>query len=131
MNLQLDFWQLVSMGFGLVGAWLGFAKLFFAQVDRRLDERFKGADAHIDSLRSLLSAHAETDSARLGRIEKENNAQGERISRLEADSARVPTHDDLSKIHHRIDEMISVMGRLPGIERLLHSMNDYLREHGK
>jgi hypothetical protein len=58
-------------------------------------------------------------------------AHGERLARLESDVKHVPTHEDITAIHKRIDEIQRDVGRLPGIERLLHGINDYLRDAGK
>ena len=40
MNVQVDFWQLVSLLLAFLAAVAGGAKVLFGQIDRRLDERF-------------------------------------------------------------------------------------------
>jgi hypothetical protein len=131
MTIEVDFWQLVSLAFGLIGAFAAFAKLFFAQVDKRLDARFAESEAAQAELRVWLKQHADDEAGRMRRLDADVRGTMDRLARVEAEIKHVPTHDDLKAIHARLDEFIPAIGRIQGIERLLHGINDYLRESGK
>lgn len=126
MSIEIQFWQLVGLAITLIGAWWGGAKLFFGQVDRRLNERFKEHEGRLESLKGLLNSHAADEKARLNSIEDDVKDHGERLARLESDIKHAPTHDDIKGIHRRIDRMQEDVGRLPVIERLLHEINSFL-----
>ena len=135
MNIQIEFWQAVGLAATLLGAWIGGAKLFFTQVDRRLDERFSALErdrqSQSASFKATFESHARDETVRLDRIDAEAKERGERLARLEADVMHMPSHDDLRLIHVRLDALMPEVGRIKGIEHLLHGINDYLRENGK
>jgi hypothetical protein len=135
MTIQLEVWHLLTLLGGLISAYFVTVKLIFVQADRRLEDRFKSQDEarkiELNALSNSISQRSEQEQNQLKRlpeIEKSLSSHGERITRLEADVAHVPTHEDLASIHRRVDEIVKEVGRLPGIERLLHSIDDYLRE---
>lgn len=44
MNVTLTFWQLVTLLLGFMGFVWGAARILLAQIDRRLDEKFKAQE---------------------------------------------------------------------------------------
>lgn len=81
-TLQIELWQLLTFLIGLLIAFLGAAfgagKILVAQMDKRLDERFKAQDAARETgsaaLRDTLNKHLaqeEKTSAQLQALEKD------------------------------------------------------------
>lgn len=138
MILQVDFWQLVGLVVSLAGAWFGGAKLFFQQVDKRLDERFgtqeRDRQAQYSQINAALAQYAEDSGHRLDRLEGEGRTQGERLSRLEADVARMPNHDDLSLLYDKLNSLtagVSALGgKIDGIEASLRQVVGRLIDRG-
>lgn len=122
----------------LLLAFFSFVGAVFKLYDKRQDQRFAEQDRARDEggkqLRDMITEFSNDQrnaAAVVKEVEAELRAHGERMARLESDVAHVPTHEDIGAIHKRIDEIQKDVGRLPGIERLLHGINDYLRESGK
>lgn len=133
MSVQVDFTWLV----GLLLAFFGFVGTVFKLYDKRQDQRFAAQDKARDDggkeLRDMIGRLAEaqtkaseTMAGQVGAVEQQLRSHGERMARIESDVAHVPTHEDLGSIHKRIDDIQKDVGRLPGIERLLHDINDFL-----
>lgn len=47
-------------------------------------------------------------------IDKKSDDHGERIAKLEARVEKAPTHDDLAKLHEKINEVSACVNRLEG-----------------
>jgi hypothetical protein len=127
MTIQIEFTYLV----GILLAFFGFVGGIFKLYDRRQDERFSGQDRAREEGGKTLREMITSVGDRIGGLEDDQKEHGERLARLESDVKHVPTHEDITAIHKRIDEIQRDVGRLPGIERLLHGINDYLRDTGK
>lgn len=120
MTVQINFWDLILLllaFFGFVGA---IFKMYDARQDRRFDAQDEAREKGGKLLREMISE-----------ISHQQRAYSERLARLESDVEHVPTHDDIKALNGRIDDIQKEVGRLPGIERLLHGINEYLRESGK
>lgn len=78
MIIEVEFWQLVSLLIGFLGACAGAGKLFFAQVEKRLGERFEAMEKartegglHWDERFSRIEAVASKGSDRANELEKD------------------------------------------------------------
>lgn len=142
MTVQVEFWQLV----GLLLAFLGFvfagAKLLFAQIDRRLETRFKAADEarqqDLTTYREMLARHAADELKRMEEVREIDRGfdayrsaldlrivgLGDRLARVEQDVLHAPTDDDMKRLHERID---SVAGTLKGLEGQFTGANHTLQ----
>lgn len=63
MNVELEFWQLVTLLLAFFGAVAGGAKMMFSQFERRLGERFLSQESALassnKSINELLTRHVE------------------------------------------------------------------------
>jgi len=133
MNVQIEFWQLVTFGVGLLLSFFSAAfaagKLLGAQWQKGLDQRFAAQDkARTEGaalLRKTLDQHLEEENkhrAQLASLERDfllwrsdlPNKHGERLSRLEAAIESVPTDEDLSKVYDSINGLAEKVNRLVG-----------------
>lgn len=53
MNIQVDFWQLVTLLIAFIGFAVGAGKLLLNQFDRRLDDRFSSIDSAAQEWRRI------------------------------------------------------------------------------
>lgn len=138
MTLQVEFWYMVGLAITLVGAWFGGVKLFFSQVDRRLEERFETQERDRQSqyaaLNALLKAHADEGKLRLERIDEDLRAHSERMARLEQDVERMPSHDDIGQLYDKLSSLstglASISGKMDGIEASLRQVVGRLIDRG-
>lgn len=86
----LDFWWKVAITLINVGVWL---YLYLVNRNRVTNER-------IDKLEEGVN--------------KRLNNHTDRLARLEQDARHAPTHDDLKRLHTRIDEVNNSLKRLEG-----------------
>lgn len=133
MNIQIDFWQLVTFGVGLLLSFFSAAfaagKLLGAQWQKSLDQRFATQDkARTEGatlLRETLDQHMDDEKinrAQLLALEREfllwrsdlPHKHGERLSRLEVAIKSVPTNGDLAKIYDSISQQAEKLNRLCG-----------------
>lgn len=71
---------------------------------------------------------------RITRLEQDLDAkldgQSERLARLEQDARHAPSHDDLKRIHSRIDDVNerigTLQGEFSGANRTLNLIHEYL-----
>ncbi len=74
MNVQVDFWQLVSLLLAFLAAVAGGAKVLFGQIDRRLDERFT----------ALETARTAADNVMQEAIRRHTDEEGKTAAQLQA-----------------------------------------------
>lgn len=138
MSIQVEFWHLVGLALTLAGAWAGGAKLFFTQVDMRLDERFAAQERdrqnQYAALTALFHAHAEESKKRLDRIDDDIRAHAERMARMEQDVERMPSHDDLGRLYDKLNmlgaSLASVSGKIDGLEANIRQVVGRLIDKG-
>lgn len=63
MQIEIEFWQLVTLVLGVIGAFAGIGKMLFVQFGATLNERFASLKDSIDKV--------ENDSSNWQRLEKE------------------------------------------------------------
>jgi len=138
MSIQVEFWHLVGLALSLLGAWVAAAKLFFSQVDRRLDERFTAQERdrqnQYAALTALFQSHAEDAKARIDRLDDDIKSHGERMARLEQDVERMPSHDDIARLHDKLGSLSSGLaalgGKIDGIEANIRQVVGRLIDKG-
>jgi len=138
MSIQVEFWHLVGLALSLVGAWAGGAKLFFTQVDRRIDERFTAQErdrqTQYAALTALFQAHAEDEKKRLDRLDGDIKSHAERMARLEQDVERMPSHDDIGRLYDKLNSvgagLAALGGKIDGIEASIRQVVGRLIDKG-
>ena len=78
MNLNLDFWQLVSLLLGFLGSCAGAGKLLLGQIDQRLETRFKA----MEEARQLSTQHWDE---RFTALLAQSREDGDAVRQLERD----------------------------------------------
>lgn len=132
MTVQVEFWQLLTFLAALLLAFFGaaaaVAKLVLGQNEKRLDERF----ATLEASRAESQKHWNEQFAG---IDHELQDHGERIARMEAAAEKSPTHDDLSGLRRRIDEVAGLInglqGEFKGANHTLGLIHAFLLSGGK
>lgn len=133
MTIQVEFWQLLTFGVGLLIAFFGavFAagKVLGTQWQRGLDERFAAQDtARIEGstlLRNTLNQHLIDERQtreQLINLEREfmnwrsdlPHRHGERLSRLEAEVGGMPSNADLGKVYESVNKLAATVNKLVG-----------------
>jgi flagellar biosynthesis/type III secretory pathway M-ring protein FliF/YscJ len=134
--LQIEMWQLITAIAAIVVTFAtmiwAFGKILAKQFKESLDARF----ATQDELRKQRELAMD---ARFKRMEEDLEGKAphynERISYLEANAKKSPTHDDLSEIHEKINgvskEISKLTGEFSGVHNLLQTVHEYLLNGGK
>lgn len=152
MTIQVEFWHLVGLLIGFFGFVFAAARLLGGQIDRRLEERFKAQDkARADDMqryKDLLDAHSDEEARRAdqGRevdrsFDAYRRAQetrvvdiSDRVARVEQALSNVVNHNDLAKLHERINgvgrEMSTVAGEMKGMNDTLRLILNRIAERG-
>jgi archaellum component FlaC len=157
MMIQLELWQLLISGAGLLltflgGVW-GIAVFILAQMEKRLDERFAGQEKSREEEKEIRAAQLSGIESQLERQEQAREAgkkhwddqfyeidkqlanHRERIGRLEKASEVGPTHKDLSDLHERMngiaEDLSLLSGEFKGVSHLLKTIHNFLMTGGK
>lgn len=85
-----------------------------------------------------LSSRNRVTNARIGELEVDVDARldrhGDRLTRLEVHAGAAPTHDDLKRLHQRLDimngELQGMRGEFAAAGRTLNLIHEYLLNHG-
>jgi hypothetical protein len=136
MNIQVELWQLLTFGVGLLLSFFGAAfaagKLLGAQWQKGLDQRFEAQDeARTEGsklFRQALDKHMEDEKinrAQLLALEREfllwrsdlPHKHGERLSRLEEAIKSAPTNEDLAKVYESVNKLAATVNQLVGENR--------------
>lgn len=136
MSIQIEPWQLLTFGVGLLisffGAVFAAGKLLGGQWQKGLDDRFAAQDkARTEGsamLRRTLDEHMEDERqtrAQLIALEREfldwrsdlPHRHGERISHLETAIKAVPTTEDLARMYESINKLAGTVNQLVGENR--------------
>lgn len=105
--------------------WIAAIYTYMANRNRVTTERINGLQAslqtRIEGLRSDMDHRMDN--------------HGDRLSRVEKDIQHAPSHDDLKRIHARMDEvsatLSSLQGEFKGANNTLHLIHTYLMTGGK
>jgi predicted nucleic acid-binding Zn-ribbon protein len=134
--LQIEIWQLVGALAAIVVTFAtmiwAFGKLLAKQFKDSLDARFATQD-------ELRKQREQTMDARFKRMEEDLEGKAphynERISYLEANAKKSPTHDDLAELHEKINgvsnDISELTGQFSGVRTLLETLHRYLLNGGK
>ncbi|MEX3628760.1 MAG: hypothetical protein VB138_03975 [Burkholderia sp.] len=80
-----------------------------------------------------LSNKDKVTNDRIGELEKNVDSRvdehGERLARLEEAAHHVPTHDDLGRIHQRIDEAVKGVNALTGKADAMNNTLMLIQQH--
>ena len=125
MNIQIELWQLLTFGVGLLLSFFGAAfaagKLLGAQWQKGLDQRFAAQDeARLQGstlFHQALDRHMEDEKvnrAQLITLEREfllwrsdlPHKHGERLSRLEVAIKNVPTNDSINQLTEKVNRLV-------------------------
>ena len=122
MTVQIEFWQLVLLLLSFLGFVFGTGKLFLAQINKGLDERFstlKEADELRDKART----------AEIGRIQSSLNAEAESWRRVEREVLVLQA--ELPNQYVRRDDWIRFGGSIDSKMDALHQKIDDVKERLK
>jgi len=134
--LQIELWQLMG---GIAAIIVAFATMTWA-FGKVLAKQFKdGLDARFAVQDEMRRQREFTMDERFKRMEEDLEGKAphynERISYLEANAKKSPTHDDLSALHEKINGVghdISLLtGEFSGVRNLLETLHRYLLNGGK
>jgi hypothetical protein len=81
VTVNVDFWYLVGLLLGFLGVVFTFGKLLLAQIEQRLDQRFKA----IDEANKATSTHWDT---RFAELMDQNRREADGWQRIEKDFLR-------------------------------------------
>lgn len=105
--------------------WIAALYTYFANRNRVTNERITSLQA---SLQTRLDSMRTDMDHRL-------DGHGDRLSRVEKDMEHAPSHEDLQRIHARMDEvsatLSSLQGEFKGANNTLHLIHTYLMTGGK
>lgn len=105
--------------------WIAALYTYFANRNRVTNERITGLQA---SLQTRLDGMRTDMDHRL-------DGHADRLSRVEKDLEHAPSHEDLKRIHARMDEVSatisSLQGEFKGANNTLHLIHTYLMTGGK
>lgn len=105
--------------------WIAALYTYFANRNRVTNERITSLQA---SLQTRLDSMRTDMDHRL-------DGHGDRLSRVEKDMEHAPSHEDLKRIHARMDEvsatLSSLQGEFKGANNTLHLIHTYLMTGGK
>lgn len=134
--LQIEIWQLMGAVAAIVVAFAtmiwAFGKMLAAQFKASLDARFSTQD-------ELRKQREKAMDERFQRMEEDLEGKAphynERISHLEANAKKSPTHDDLADLHEKINTVSNniseLSGQFSGVRTLLQTLHQYLLDGGK
>jgi hypothetical protein len=134
--LQIEIWQLMGAVAAIVVAFAtmiwAFGKMLAGQFKESLDARFATQD-------ELRKQRETAMDARFKRMEEDLEGKAphynERISYLEANAKKSPTHDDLADLHEKINAVSNniseLTGQFTGVRTLLETLHRYLLNGGK
>jgi len=134
--LQIEIWQVVGSLAAILTAFAGmiwvFGKILAAQFKASLDTRFAAQD-------ELRKQRESAMDERFRRMEEDLEGKAphynERISYLEANAKKSPTHDDLSGLHEKINgvsnDISELSGAFGGVKTLLETLHRHLLNGGK
>ena len=104
--------------------WIAALYTYFANRNRVTNERITGLQA---SLQTRLDGMRTDMDHRL-------DGHADRLSRVEKDLEHAPSHEDLKRIHARMDEvsatLSSLQGEFKGANNTLHLIHTYLMTTG-
>jgi exonuclease VII large subunit len=106
--------------------------IWIAAIYTYLANRNRVTTERINSLQASLQTRIE--GLRSDMDHRMDN-HGDRLSRVEKDIQHAPSHDDLKRIHARMDEvsatLSSLQGEFKGANNTLHLIHTYLMTGGK
>lgn len=106
--------------------------IWIAAIYTYLANRNRVTTERINSLQASLQTRIE--GLRSDMDHRMHN-HGDRLSRVEKDIQHAPSHDDLKRIHARMDEvsatLSSLQGEFKGANNTLHLIHTYLMTGGK
>ncbi len=129
MNVQIEFWQLVTFGVGLLGGFAGIlftaGRLIAGQVEARMSERFKALS------QERAAAEART-SERLDAMQKAREAEAAGITNLEREFLRfqadLPLHyvrrEDYVRGQSIVEAKLDGLAAMVSNAQLRASMNE-------
>lgn len=105
--------------------WIAALYTYFANRNRVTNERISGLqtalNGRLDGMRTDMDHRLDSHADRLGRVEK--------------DLEHAPNHDDLKRIHARMDEVAAAVtglqGEFKGANNTLHLIHTYLLTGGQ
>lgn len=105
--------------------WMAAIYTYFANRNRVTNERISALQANLQ---------ARIESIR-GDMDHRLDSQADRLSRVEKDLEHAPSHDDLKRMHARMDEVAGALhglqGEFKGASNTLHLIHSYLMTGGK
>lgn len=134
--VQIEFWQLLG---GIAAVIVAFATMTWA-FGKVLAKQFKdGLDARFAVQDEMRKQREITMDERFKRMEEDLEGKAphynERISYLEANAKKSPTHNDLSELHEKINgvsnDISQLTGEFSGVRNLLETLHRYLLNGGK
>ena len=157
MILEVGLWDFVTLTVTLLLAFLGglagLARYTLAQMDKRLDERFKAqeearrqelqrVDEQLGTLNGQITKQERAREAgkqhwddQISEIDRRLSDHRERISRLEVAAESAPSHEHLADLHERIngiaEDMSSLSGEFKGAKHTLELIHSFLLNGGK
>lgn len=143
MTIQIDLWQFITWGVGLLIVFLGFVggmlKWSFMQHEQGDRERYAAqAKANQERYETQERTRAEASkrwAVQFDEIDRRLDNHAERVTRIEATTANSPTHDDLAALHKRIDKVASAIdglqGEFKGASHTLQLIHSYLLKGDK
>lgn len=133
--LQIEIWQLVGSLAAIVVTFAtmiwAFGKMLAGQFKDSLDARF----ATQDELRKQRELAMDERFRRMEEdLEGKAPHYNERISYLEANAKKSPTHNDLAELHEKINgvsnDISNLTGEFSGVRNLLQTLHNYLLNGG-
>lgn len=133
--LQIEIWQLVGALAAIVVTFAtmiwAFGKMLAGQFKDSLDARF----ATQDELRKQRELAMDERFRRMEEdLEGKAPHYNERISYLEANAKKSPTHNDLAELHEKINgvsnDISNLTGEFSGVRNLLQTLHNYLLNGG-
>lgn len=104
--------------------WIAALYTYFANRNRVTNERISGLQ---QSLQTRIDGMRTDMDHRL-------DGHADRLSRVEKDVQHAPSHDDLKRIHARMDEIAGAVsglqGEFKGANNTLHLIHSYLMTNG-
>lgn len=134
--VQIEFWQLLG---GIAAVIVAFATMTWA-FGKVLARQFKdGLDARFAVQDEMRKQREITMDERFKRMEEDLEGKAphynERISYLEANAKKTPTHNDLAELHEKINgvshNISQLTGEFSGVRNLLETLHRYLLNGGK
>ena len=157
MTMEVGLWDLVSLAVTLLlaffGCLFGFARYTLTQLDKRLDARFTaqeearsaelgGVEIRLGTLNKQFDKQEQARETgrqhwdkQFADIDRQLSDHRERIGRLETAAESAPSHEDLSNLHRRIndiaEDMSSLAGEFKGANATLDLIHSFLLTGGR